>query len=271
MEEKEFSIFDHEFYKWDVSRDSQYLVKSIIGNIKENFYFEWFKILDEEISEKFIKERLNDHKHIRRQLYESRLRHIIEVAREDTDYYKNAQFLLKYLKKILSTLEDYNKYLLEWQKDKNLDKPLKSVFETEEDEKKFYGLADDYMYAWFETTLEECKKVPSDFILKIWEQIRLREEKKEKERLELERQKKEAAEEREKRANVWAKEFAEYVDEDTRPIEDICVWCDEDKTKEKEMRKQWKRYTLIQCEEHEKTKTSIEDQTRYVDLLLEKF
>ena len=171
MKEKEYnSIYNWAGYKGQIKRDSEYLIKSIKENIRENFYLEAFQVKEgRKLSIDYIEFRWEIQGMIRRQLYDNRLDKIIMVAREDTEYHKNAQILLKYLEKILTNLENYNKYLLEDKKDEKLNKPLKSVFETEEDEKKFYELAEDYLYGGFEATLEKCKKVPSEYILKIWE------------------------------------------------------------------------------------------------------
>ena len=83
--------------------------------------------------------------------------------------------------KILKNLEEYNKYLLEWEKDKTFNKLLRIVFETEEDEKKFYYLAENYMYAWFEATLEECEENLSKEAKKRREEKKLEVKKKERE------------------------------------------------------------------------------------------
>lgn len=258
MEKKEFSKYTDDFYKWDVNWDKDFFIKSIINNEKENFYIEEYQIWERKENDMLFKNRIACHDHLKTTLIDRKLIPIIETAHEDTDFYINAHFLLNYLKKILENLEDYNKYLINGKKDDNLNKSLKCIFETEDDENKFYDIAEEYMYAWFESTLQKCREVPSEFYKKELEKQRNKqkqeEERLEIERLEIEKQKKEQKENQENEVDDWVKSMKEEAEKQNldkvKQIE-VCIWCDKDRKQQKKLKGKWITYCISNCKEHE--------------------
>ena len=215
MKKKESQNIRSDSFKYDVSRNCKYIINSIKEDIKENFFYDWNWIWEKEIDDMLKKDRKANIETIKYELIDKKLLQLMHIVENSHPIYTNSLFLLKQINKILKNLEQYNNNILEWKKDENLNKPLRSIFVTEEDENRFYELVEGYMYEWYEKTLKIAKENPSKYFIDWMEKRKLRQkqeaEKKEKERLELERQKEEKNRLQEKEAI----EFIEWLKEST--------------------------------------------------------